>query len=117
MEKNKSRSRRIILILQLIVCLYSLSGIAGKFASRYPFLSFGFIMCYGIEIFILGIYAIVWQQILKKTDISIAYLNKASCIFWSLLWSAIVFKESISIQNVVGVVIIFLGIVVVNRNA
>ncbi len=33
----------------------------------------GFVLCYGVEILILGVYAICWQQIIKKVDISVAY--------------------------------------------
>ena len=110
-NKNK-----IIFHLQGAILLYSLSGIASKFASNYDFLSFGFVLCYGIEIFILGVYAILWQQIIKKTDLSVAYTNKATSIFWSMLWSVLIFNENISIKNIIGVVLIFIGILTVNRN-
>ena len=113
----KKNSLRIILILQAAVVLYSCSGIAGKFASRFPFLSFGFIACYGLEILALGIYAIVWQQIIKRTELSVAYTNKAMSIFWSMLWSFLIFKEKITWNNLLGVVIIFMGILMVNKNA
>ncbi len=107
---------KIIFFLQGAVMLYSLSGIASKFASRYEFLSPGFILCYGAEIMILGIYAILWQQIISKTELSVAYANKAITILWSMLWSFLIFKESISIQNIAGVVLIFAGTLLVNRN-
>lgn len=104
------------LILQAAVCLYTLSGIAAKFASSYAFLSLGFILCYGSEILILGIYAIVWQQIIKRVDISIAYANRALAIFWSMLWAAILFREQITVQNILGVVLILAGTLVVNSD-
>ena len=107
---------KILLVLQGAVILYSCSGIAGKFASRFPFLSFGFIVCYGLEILALGIYAIIWQQIIQKTDLSVAYTNKAMTIFWSMLWSFLIFKEKITWNNILGVVIIFTGILLVNRD-
>ena len=108
---------KMFLILQSAVFLYSLSGIASKIASNYEFLSLGFILSYGAEIFILGVYAIVWQQIIKKTDLSVAYTNKAITFFWSMLWSFLIFSENISLKNIIGVVLIFIGTLMVNKNA
>ena len=113
---KKTASRSIIFFLQGAVFLYSLSGVASKYASNYEFLSPGFILCYGVEILLLGIYAIIWQQIIKKTDLSVAYTNKAVGIFWSMIWSIVLFNEKIYINNVIGVVLIFIGTIMVNRN-
>ena len=89
----------------------------GFMKGLYPFLSMGFLLCYGVEILILGVYAICWQQIIKKVDISVAYSNRASAIFWSTLWAAVVFHEHISVQNIIGIIVIFAGIWMVNRDA
>ena len=67
-----------------------------------------------LELLILFIYAILWQQIIKKTELSIAYMNKSLALFWSMLWSFFIFEEKISINNIIGVVIILLGIVIIN---
>lgn len=114
---KKSLNLRNILLLQGAVILYTCTDIAAKLASGYPFLSSGFVLCYGAEIFILGIYAVLWQQIIKTVDISVAYSNRAAAILWSTLWAAVIFREHISVQNVVGIVIIFAGIWMVNRYA
>lgn len=114
--QKKKISLGTVLVLQGAVCLYTLSGIAAKFASKFEFLSFGFLFSYGVEIFILGIYAIIWQQIIKRVDISIAYANRALAIFWSMLWAGLLFKEQILPQNLVGVILIFIGILVVNSS-
>ena len=106
----------MLLLMQLAVCIYTCSGIAAKLASRYSFMSKGFILCYGAEILLLGIYAIFWQQIIKRADISVAYANRAAAIFWSTLWAVLIFGEKLSVQNVAGIVIIFLGIWLVNRD-
>ncbi len=113
-QGKKKISWHLLLALQAAVCLYTVSGIAAKLASNYAFLSLGFILCYGVEILILGVYAVVWQQIIKRVDISIAYANRSVAIFWSMLWAALLFKEQITLQNLLGVVLIFLGTWVVN---
>lgn len=114
---ERNNKLKLIFVLQFAVFLYALSGVAGKFASNYEFLSIGFIVCYGLEILILGIYAIIWQQIIKRTELSIAYTNKATAIFWSMILSFLIFKESITIKNIIGVFIIFLGTLLVNKDA
>lgn len=109
-------SWKMLLIIQLTVCLYTVSGIAAKLASNYDFLSLGFVLCYGMEIAVLGVYAIIWQQIIKRVDISIAYANRSTAIFWSMLWASMLFREKITIQNLAGVVLIFIGTWVVNSS-
>ena len=113
---KKHLSWKLLLVLQGAVCLYTVSGIAAKLASNYDFLSVGFILCYGAEIAILGIYAIVWQQIIKRVDISIAYANRAMAIFWSMLWAFLLFREQITLRNLLGVLLIFIGTWVVNSS-
>ena len=117
-EQNKNQKLGLLLfiILQGTVCLYTVSGIAAKLASNYEFLSLGFILCYGLEIFVLGLYAIIWQQIIKRVDISIAYANRAVAVFWTMLWSFLLFNEQITVQNLIGVALIFVGTWVVNSS-
>ena len=114
-EKNKKSSfKKNIIILQAIIVIYTLSTVAAKFASNQEFLSWQFIMFYVVEILILGIYAIAWQQIIKKFDISIAFANKAMSLLWSLVWAVIFFRENITINNVIGIVIVIIGTIIVN---
>lgn len=117
-EIKPRRKKRIdwknLLLLQGIVIIYTLSGVAGKFAAGYGFLSLGFILCYGAEILILGIYAVLWQQIIKKFDLSIAYANRAIALLWSMLWAVILFKEKVTVQNLIGVAIVIAGTMIVN---
>lgn len=115
MMLKKDRLKQIA-ILQGIILIYTLSTVAAKFASGYDFLSKGFVISYGIEILILGIYAILWQQIIKKFDISIAYANKAAGIFWSIVWAILFFKEEVTWKNILGIVVIFIGIMVVDTD-
>ena len=105
-----------VMVLQGAVCLYTLSSIAAKKASAYGIYSVGFFLWLVVELFFLGIYAIIWQQIIKYVDISIAYANRAMAIFWSMLWAFLLFQEQITIKNLLGVVLIFIGTWVVNSS-
>lgn len=110
---NKEKVKQIFL-LQIIIMIYTLSTVVAKFASSTDFLSFKFILFYGAEIIILGIYAILWQQIIKKFDLSIAYANKAISLFWSIIWAILFFHEIVTVKNILGVIIVIIGTLVVN---
>lgn len=113
-EIKKKTKLRDIFILQLVIAIYTLSTVFAKFASGQEFLSFKFILFYGIEMVILGLYAIIWQQLIKKFDISIAYANKAMGLLWSIIWAILIFKDTITIKNIIGVVIVIIGTIIVN---
>lgn len=98
------------IVLHVILLLYACSDIASKLASSQEFLSLGFLALYGGMIIILGIYAIFWQQILKKIPLITAYANKSVTIIWGMLFGALLFKEHISWNQILGAVIIMIGV-------
>lgn len=113
-EIKKKIKLRDIFILQLVIAIYTLSTVFAKFASGEEFLSFKFILFYGIEMLILGLYAIIWQQLIKKFDISVAYANKAMGLLWSIIWAILIFNDTITIKNIIGVIIVIIGTIIVN---
>lgn len=116
-ETKRKLNIRDILLLQAIVVIYTLSGVAGKFASSYGFMSLGFILCYGVEILILGVYAVLWQQIIKRFDLSIAYANRSIALLWSMIWAVLLFHERVTVKNLIGVAIVIAGTMIVNGEA
>lgn len=76
-EGKKKTKLRDIFILQIVIAIYTLSTVCAKFASGQEFMSFQFILYYGLEMMILGVYAIVWQQLIKKFEISVAYAEQS----------------------------------------
>ena len=116
MSKVEGKKKWILLILlQLVIMIDTLSGVAAKFAAGYEFLSMGFILCYGVEICVLGLYAIFWQQIIKRVDLSVAYANRSIAILWSMIWATLIFGEHISVQNIIGVLLVIAGTMIVNK--
>ena len=113
-EIKKKIKLRDIFILQLVIAIYTLSTVFAKFASGEEFLSFKFILFYGIEMLLLGLYAIIWQQLIKKFDISVAYANKAMGLLWSIIWAILIFNDTITIKNIIGVIIVIIGTIIVN---
>lgn len=115
-KKDKKSFIKNIIILQVIILIYTLSTVTAKFASQEEFLSFKFIMLYGLEICILGVYAILWQQIIKKFEISVAYANRAMSLLWSIVWAIVFFGEQITLKNIIGVIIVIIGTIIVNSD-
>lgn len=113
-EVKKKTKLKEIFILQIVIAIYTLSTVCAKFASGQEFMSFQFILYYGLEMMILGVYAIVWQQLIKKFEISVAYANKAMGLLWSIVWAILIFKDTVTIKNVIGVVIVIIGTMIVN---
>ena len=81
------------LLLHLSVFILSLSTICSKFAASQEFMSIGFIALYTGVIVALGIYALLWQQILKKIPLTNAFVNKSATLIWSLIWGISFFNE------------------------
>lgn len=118
-DKNtikKKVSVKQLFLLQAVVLIYTTSGIFAKLASGESFLSLGFILFYGAEICVLGIYALLWQQIIKHVDLSVAYANRATAIIWSMLWAFLFFHEEITLKNIIGVFIVVIGTMIVNSD-
>ncbi|MBR4832390.1 MAG: transporter [Butyrivibrio sp.] len=106
-----------ILQLQSAVIIYSLSTVAANLASKNDFLSLRYILFFGLEFVILGIYAIVWQQMIKKFQLSVAYANKALTLMWSMLWNFVIFSQGITPFKVVGVLLVVVGVIIMNYSA
>lgn len=113
---NIKKRWKDFVILQFVIVIYSLSSVCAKLASGHPFLSFEFILFYGIEIMILGIYALCWQQVIKKFDLSIAYANRATGLLWSVVFALFIFKERITLMNIIGIGVVIIGIIMVNSD-
>ena len=111
----KSQKIKYYIALHIELFLFSLGGICSKFASGYEFLSFGFIFFYGLVILNLGVYAIVWQQIIKKLPLNTAYSNKAITVAWGILWGFLFFGETIKWNMILGAVIVIIGVIIVVR--
>ena len=66
----------------------------------------------GLGLLFLGIYAILWQVILKKIPLNKAFLFKSMIVLFTLLIAYIFFKEVIVLKNIVGAALIITGIII-----
>ena len=77
-------------------------------------MSFKYIFFFGLEFVILALYAIIWQQVIKKFQLSVAIANKATTLLWSMLWNFLIFSTGITPFKVVGVLVVVLGVIIMN---
>lgn len=107
----KFKNNRTLFLLHLLLMLYSTSGILSKLAAGEAFLSVRFCLYYGGIIALLGIYAIGWQQIIKRMDLTTAFANKAVTVVWGIVWGTLFFHEQITFGKVLGAVLVIAGVV------
>ena len=100
-----------LLFLHAIVFLYALSSICSKYASGLEFFSFKWMLVYGLQIFILGCYALLWQQVLKRMPLNFAFANKSVTLVWGMIFGVVIFKETLSVWNLVGAAIVLIGVI------
>ncbi len=114
--KDQKRKFQIkdILMLQIVFFIYSINSVVAKFASAQEPFSLNFILLYGLELCVLGVYALLWQQLIKRMELSVAYSNKAVVLLWAMVFGALLFKEQITLTKVAGILLVIVGIVVLN---
>ena len=105
-----SKNTKTILALNALLMFFSLGGIFSKLASKQPFLSLKFILCYGALLFIMFVYAIGWQQIIKRLPLTMAYANRAITIVWGIIWGLLFFNEKLNLGKIIGAVIVIAGV-------
>ncbi|QOV20922.1 EamA family transporter [Blautia liquoris] len=113
MDKTARYDVRWFLLLHISLLFSSLSGVCSKLAAGQKFLSLRFFFYYGLVLVIMFGYAVIWQQILKRMPLTVAYSNKPISLIWGMVWGALIFKERITWKMILGAAIIFAGIYLV----
>lgn len=111
--RKKPPKWKTYIFLHVIFLVYSLAAVCSKMAAYQEFGSLLFFAWYGGVLVLLFVYAIVWQQVLKYLDLTTAYANKGVTLFWGILWGVLLFAEHINIWTIIGVAIVFVGILLV----
>lgn len=74
-------------------------------------MSWGYVLAVAGAMGVMGLYAVLWQQVLKHIELSLAYMFKGTSIVFVMLLAHMIFGEQITWNNIIGTVIIILGIV------
>lgn len=105
--------------LHLNIMLFSLTGIFSKLASiQYNEHGINGWMLY-LFLFLMvancGVYALAWQKIIKSFELSTAYAHRSVYLIWSQLWAVLIFRESLSWNNLLGMLVVLIGVLVVQK--
>ena len=65
-------------------------------------------------LFLLGIYAIGWQVMLKRFNLGVAYANRSSVVIWGILLAWLCLGEPLSWTLALGAAMIIGGIILVS---
>lgn len=116
-----------MLMLQVVFLIYSFTSLAQKLASSYlpegadslqelmtQLFNVKLIASGALVVTLLGVYALLWQQVIKRFELSVAYANKAVTLLWALVWGILIFHEEITVGKVTGIVVVMIGIYVLN---
>lgn len=61
------------------------------------------------------IYALAWQKVIRHFDLNVAYAHKTVYLIWSQIWAVVIFHENLSLQNIIGLLVVFVGVMVVQH--
>ena len=53
---------------------------------------------------------------IKIFPLSVAYANRAMALLWSAIWAKIIFGEHISVQQMLGIVLVIAGTMIINTD-
>ncbi len=115
MRNDHDSKKSTYLLLHISLLFSSLSGVCSKLASGYAdhIFSLQFIFWFGLVFVIMFGYAVIWQQILKRMPLTVAYANRPVTLIWGIIWGALIFGEKITWNMIAGAVVIFAGICLV----
>lgn len=103
--------KKLLLALHLLLLFYSCASVLSKLAAQQDFLSLRFFLCYGGMFAVLVLYALGWQQILKRLPLTVAFANKAVTLVWTMVFGVLLFHESVSLRQVLGCALAVAGVV------
>ena len=124
---KKKMQWKDFLMLQTVFLIYSFTSLTQKLASSFlpkdagtteelvqQMFNWKLILSAGLVVLLLGVYALLWQQVIKRFELSVAYANKAITLLWALVWGIFIFHEEITPWKVIGILLVLIGIYVLN---
>ena len=105
-----TNSFKTYLALIGVNCVYACTSIFTKMASRQEMLSWPYLLWMAGAVGVMGVYALLWQQVIKRMPLSTAYMFKGTGLIFGLLIAWAILGECITTNNIIGAAIIVAGI-------
>ncbi len=102
--------------MHLLFVVYSMSTVISRKIGGAELFSREFLWGYFLIFLCLGIYALGWQQVLKRVSLSQAFANKAVTVIWGLFWGWTLFGENITWPRLAGAALIIAGVLLFARD-
>lgn len=96
--------------LVAINLFYACTSICTRSAAQYEFMSLSYCLWFIAAVGVMGAYALCWQQILKRVELSMAYMFKGTSLIFIMLLAWVLFGEQITLHNIIGACVIMIGI-------
>ena len=113
MQSSNLRQNRtgVYLFLHILLLVYAVACVFSKKAAGTSFGSGRFFLYYGLNLLLLGVYAIGWQQVLKRIPLTGAYAHKSVTVIWGVVFGVLLFHETLTLRQIAGVALVIVGIV------
>ena len=99
-------------VLVLVYLFYACISVIMKYTGLQQPLTIEWCVGFVLLVATLGVYAIAWQQILKRIELGVAYMFKGLSLFFIMLLLALCYGEPITPMKLLSTGIIVMGIVV-----
>ena len=109
-ELNQNR-KGVYPLLHILLLVYAVACIFSKRAAGTSFGSGSFFLFYSLNILLLAVYAVGWQQVLKRIPLTTAYAHKSVTVIWGVVFGVLLFHETLSLRQIAGVLLVICGIV------
>lgn len=101
----------VLIVLHVMLAIWSCTDVLSKYAAGEDFPSTGFFIMWAGVLALMGVYALGWQQVIRRMPLATAFANKAITIVWGLFWGVALFSEALTPGKIVGAVLVVAGIV------
>lgn len=102
------------LLLHLLFVIYALNTLLGRMAAPYGWADWRKYAFLAGVLFLLGVYAVGWQIILKRFNLGVAYANRAVVVLWGVLLACLFLGEKFSWTLALGAALVVSGIILVS---
>lgn len=108
------------LLLHICVLVFSFTSVFAKFAANMynegGFWDFRLWLFVFLMLSVCVIYAFFWQKVIKNVDLHVGYANRSVYLIWGQIWAITIFGEHLTLKNVIGLIIVLIGVLVVTYN-
>ena len=113
-QQNAGRKGALILLLATLL-LYSVVSVFAKLSGTAleSGNTTGSLLFLGLEFVSLVVYSLLWQLVLKRWPLNVAYAAKGLCPLWTCLFGILLFQEPLTFGKALGILVVLCGVYLV----